>query len=328
MAQARDRARYRFLRWIWDRAEAESSSAEAVLGQVGDSESQVAWHLLRGWKILAFLVQKETSESTSVDDAAYIPDMDAGLIKSTIANSPLVQVSPKLKARIEKEIDALASINWNDLKCSALTDVLKEISLSDFCDDYYDVMSRLHRAFKDKYYPGLLRRMGINGMYVLLSLLAVLICAYVITGVRRGQWNPIDWTRPNLKGVVVKSSRQEWGVLQMHKSVISLPLTIAGVKYTRGLGTHANSTIQIETSGGRTLKGACGLDSECPQGTVQCEVQVGGQVVFQSGIMKADTPAATFEVPLNGNKEVVLVFKDAGDGITCDHGDWVDLSVE
>jgi len=49
-----------------------------------------------------------------------------------------------------------------------------------------------------------------------------------------------------------------------------------------------------------------------------------GRESFDSGVMRANTPAKWVSVPLAGVNELKLVVTDAGDGINCDHADWAE----
>ena len=49
----------------------------------------------------------------------------------------------------------------------------------------------------------------------------------------------------------------------------------------------------------------------------------GGKLLYQSPVLKSANPVAFFEVPVSGLQELELKVRDAGDGISCDHADWV-----
>ena len=58
-------------------------------------------------------------------------------------------------------------------------------------------------------------------------------------------------------------ARQEWGRLEMDKSVDGNPLTIAGTVYPKGLGTHSNGVITFALpAGARRVSGKVGIDTE------------------------------------------------------------------
>jgi hypothetical protein len=62
------------------------------------------------------------------------------------------------------------------------------------------------------------------------------------------------------------TSRQEWGDLKKDKSVDGNPLTIAGNRYEKGLGTHANAIITYKLPEGyNAIEGKVGIDSEVNQ---------------------------------------------------------------
>ena len=49
-----------------------------------------------------------------------------------------------------------------------------------------------------------------------------------------------------------------------------------------------------------------------------------GRVLFNSGVMRSDTPAKRVSVDLGGVGELKLVVTDAGDGSNSDHADWAE----
>lgn len=122
-------------------------------------------------------------------------------------------------------------------------------------------------------------------------------------------------------------SRQNVGETKRNLSVDGNPLSIAGKKYSEGIGTHAVSMIPISTiPAHNVLTGACGVDDEVQgEGSVQFQILSGSEVLWESPVMKKGMPAVSFQVPLiNGKKKLYLVTRKV-DNDNNDHGDWIDL---
>ncbi len=105
------------------------------------------------------------------------------------------------------------------------------------------------------------------------------------------------------------------------------PLRIGEQTYTLGLGDHAPSeTIFMLDGQYLTFEAACGVHLQASDtGTVLFKVFVDDREVFNSGVLRQTDPAKPMRVSLEGASELRLVAEDAGDGITCDMANWVNL---
>lgn len=115
--------------------------------------------------------------------------------------------------------------------------------------------------------------------------------------------------------------------MKRNLSIDGKPLSIAGKKYSEGIGMHAVSMIPISTiPDHNVLTGACGVDDEIQgEGSIQFQILSGSEVLWESPIMKKGMPAVSFEVPLiNKEKKLYLVALSRDDN-HFDHGNWVDL---
>ena len=125
-------------------------------------------------------------------------------------------------------------------------------------------------------------------------------------------------------------SQQDSGSLSVDRSVGGKTLQIGARQFQHGLGTHANSRIVYELDGGYERFDAwVGVDSELAAqgykaGSVVFRVNADGRTLFDSGVMRMDTPAKRVSAPLKGVRELELIVTDGGDGIYCDHADWAD----
>ena len=124
---------------------------------------------------------------------------------------------------------------------------------------------------------------------------------------------------------------QDWGRAGKDRSVDGAPLSIGGVKFARGIGTHANSTFVLGLAGnGQTFTAAVGVDDEKGKGlgSVVFKVLGDGKVLWESPVLRGGDPAKPVSVPLAGLKTLSLIVEDGGDGVDSDHADWADAQIE
>lgn len=102
------------------------------------------------------------------------------------------------------------------------------------------------------------------------------------------------------------------------------PLTLNGVTYKKGLGTHAPSKIRYYTGGQCTSFAAdVGLDdAQATRGSVGFTVLADGKSVATSPVMRPDTPTHTIDANITGAEYVDLVVDIGGDDNGNDHADW------
>jgi len=120
-----------------------------------------------------------------------------------------------------------------------------------------------------------------------------------------------------------------WGRLQRNKSVWGKPMIVAGRKFARGLGTHANSRIVYDLSGGkfRTFRCLVGRDQHAQDGRIVFQVRLDGKKVFDSGAMTRASAAKRIEIDISAGRALELLTLDGGDGIAGDHGNWAEAQL-
>jgi hypothetical protein len=125
------------------------------------------------------------------------------------------------------------------------------------------------------------------------------------------------------------SFSQGWGTPQLNLSVSGKPLSIGGQGYQTGLGTHADSRIEVSFPAKyTTFTGSCGIDDEVQEhGSVVFKILDGKKLLFESPLMKGKMKAADFSVPVNGLTGLTLIV-DKVDNIDSDHADWVNLDLK
>jgi len=128
----------------------------------------------------------------------------------------------------------------------------------------------------------------------------------------------------------VRYMLQDWGTPAVNKSIMGTPLSVAGVGYSRGIGTHSISRYMLRVDGkARSISGFAGADDRNDYDSdMEFQILADRQVLWSSGILRKGMPAQPFELDLSGVDKLVLMVREAGDGIMYDHADWLDVKIE
>jgi hypothetical protein len=140
---------------------------------------------------------------------------------------------------------------------------------------------------------------------------------------------------PYVSDVPFVSETNGWGPVERDRSVNESdggdgnPLTIDGVGYAKGLGTHAPAEVTVYLGGRcRTFTAAAGLDDETTEpGSVTFQVLADDAVVYDSGVVRPG-PATPVDAAVAGARMLTLRVTDAGDGKNFDHADWADARLD
>ncbi|MDI3409265.1 endo-alpha-N-acetylgalactosaminidase family protein [Streptomyces cavernicola] len=102
------------------------------------------------------------------------------------------------------------------------------------------------------------------------------------------------------------------------------PLTIDGVTYEKGLGTHAPAKVRYYLGGKcASFTAEVGVDdAQATRGSVQFSVTADGTRKAESPVLKASDAAHALTADVSGAKYVELLVGDGGDGNGNDHADW------
>ena len=105
-------------------------------------------------------------------------------------------------------------------------------------------------------------------------------------------------------------------------------LTIGGQTFTKGLGTHAASSITYFL-GGRcsTVVADIGIDDEKTTGSAVFQIWRDGTKVADSGVRTGAQGLLHLTGNVSGGTTMRLVVTDGGDGINNDHADWANARV-
>ena len=126
-----------------------------------------------------------------------------------------------------------------------------------------------------------------------------------------------------LEDTNIASMRSGWSKPKVGKSIDGNILSIGGVKYDKGVGTHAASSHRIIANGNAiSFSALVGVDDETGgKGSVTFRVAADGKVVAEVAA-KGGEDAKVIFADLKGAERIVLEVTDGGDGVHFDHADW------
>ena len=130
-----------------------------------------------------------------------------------------------------------------------------------------------------------------------------------------------------LSGLDLSKMTAGWGKPQVDLSVQSKPITIAGKKFDKGVGTHADSILYVDLRGTtERFSASVGVDDEVAGQPASIRFRIFGddKELWSSGIMKAGEAAKSVDVSVKGIKVLILSADPADDGVNYDHADWAD----
>ncbi len=127
----------------------------------------------------------------------------------------------------------------------------------------------------------------------------------------------------------IKLVKQGYGRLRLNRAVDRNVLCLNGKVYSTGLGTHAESIIEISLPRpGQRLTGLAGVDdndyTRVNSTPLVFSVVAGGKEVWNSGPQAVDSTPAVINADLGGEREVTLKVSGNFKG---GHADWADLKV-
>jgi hypothetical protein len=118
-----------------------------------------------------------------------------------------------------------------------------------------------------------------------------------------------------------------WGTIGVNRSVSGRTLSVDSVKYSKGIGTHADSDIEYRVQGLYSMFTArVGVDdgNESDRGSVEFSVLGDGKELWRSGVMKRLDSLKVVNVGIKGVRALILRVTHADDGIDYDHADWIE----
>ena len=133
-----------------------------------------------------------------------------------------------------------------------------------------------------------------------------------------------------ISGVAPVEGSQQWGEARHGRSVIDKPVIVGGVRYEDSFGVHADSRLKYRLNKRfkRFHVSAALPDYLEGKGSVVFEVYADKKLLWRSPLMRSGTPAAQASLSVEGMDLLELGVSDAGDGISYDHGVWINPRLE
>ncbi|MEL6851449.1 MAG: NPCBM/NEW2 domain-containing protein, partial [Bacteroidota bacterium] len=134
------------------------------------------------------------------------------------------------------------------------------------------------------------------------------------------------------------SASQQWGTMRKDLNIFGAQLSINGNTYTKGIGTHALSTIVYDLAGTyETFKSDIGVDQSAGDGapsSIQFIVNGDGAELYRSPVMTSLDDAISIEINVVGIQTLELIVdgvaaqSPSNNPIHSDHADWADARLE
>ena len=122
-----------------------------------------------------------------------------------------------------------------------------------------------------------------------------------------------------------------WGSPQAGKSITGKPLKIGEKTFADGVGTHADSEMELALDGkAERFTAQVGVDAAAGgEGKALLEFVVYGdeKVLWRSGLCKVGEAPRPCDVPLAGVKRLRLAATDGGNGSSYNHADWAEATI-
>ncbi len=109
-------------------------------------------------------------------------------------------------------------------------------------------------------------------------------------------------------------------------------LTLNGVTFAKGLGTHASSEViyNLTSNQYNTFKAKVGIDDEVPDGncgSVVFKVYKDNVLAYTSSTLYPSSATIDVNVDISNTNQLKLITDTSGDNNYCDHGDWADAKL-
>lgn len=139
-------------------------------------------------------------------------------------------------------------------------------------------------------------------------------------------WQPPEAEPVWLSTLDLAKVRQGWGTAQADRSVTGKPMTIAGRRFARGVGTHARSVVFVDLNGkAERFIASCGVDDDARgKGSVLFRVVGDGKTLWKSSVLSKGDAAVPIDVGLRGVKTLVLIVTATEAGIEHCRANWAD----
>jgi alpha-galactosidase len=154
------------------------------------------------------------------------------------------------------------------------------------------------------------------------------LCALFVTFAGVAASSPAEAVR--LSALDLSQMTSGWSVPKADGGIEGGSLSIAGKKFSHGVGTHGASRFRVDLHGeARRFTAQVGVnDSAGGQGSVEFIITGDGRVLWKSGLMTGGQGAKPVDVNVTRVRTLVLVVTDGGDGASNDHADWAEAAIQ
>jgi len=128
----------------------------------------------------------------------------------------------------------------------------------------------------------------------------------------------------------IANIEQGWGAPRKNLSIDGNALTINGLIYENGIGTHSLGKIYIKLDGKvKKFHAVVGVDDEVGnRGSVEFIIMADKEILWKSGILKGPDSSAVADIILKGKKNLAILVTEGGDNNGWDHADLADAWFE
>ena len=134
-----------------------------------------------------------------------------------------------------------------------------------------------------------------------------------------------------LSSLDLSKMRQDYGKAQLDRSIDQHPISIGGISFKHGVGTHANSLLYVDLhKKAQHFTASVGVDDDAGGQSARVRFKIYGgdnKLLWKSPAMKTGQPPLAVDLDVRGIDKLLLVASAAGDGIAFDHADWADAKV-
>jgi len=139
---------------------------------------------------------------------------------------------------------------------------------------------------------------------------------------------------PRCNGIELVCLKQGWGHIRSGLSIVDAPICLNGNVYEHGIGTHADSVIEVRSAQPMTrFQAIAGLDDNRNSRGVSSalklifSIEAGGCEIWRSAPLGLQDSPAQVDVDLGGVRQCTLKVKSANGDLNFAHADWAQAVV-
>ncbi len=153
--------------------------------------------------------------------------------------------------------------------------------------------------------------------------LIVLIIILLATNHLQAQQYDTIW----LSSLDISKATLGWGKAGADVSCMGNPISLNGVIYKKGFGTHASSVLYLKLAGGSAkFHAIAGIDDEekASSGSAVFKIYGNHGLLWQSAVLRSGGAGAAVDINISAIDTLILCTETTADGPNYDHTDWAD----